>query len=352
MKEYSIQDTNDFMFNTLSEFKNFQLYSGMQVYDILEKNLYEFPKYQTDNLKLSLKKYRIPITTPKGTKPYSKFHIYLKDKTCPQVWHNPKSPKEFSVKAKPGYTPDQGFSTYLNCESHIRNLKTNNFYLYVKFPYQFLRDHIGANVALADTQKYYSAIDTVDELSVRSIIDMHDKYDEIYPEKITYEGKSQSKPPYFFKWRRDMFPYMIYSLSKYGYYNPIMSSKTQVLFYGGTHRLTCGPAVKRDVPYLILLGERFKKQSDLSFITPKIMVGGKEMFFNIDLNRTCINGWYIEEERLRSSNKFHRNDELAPPDNTGKIHLLADKYINTEPDIRLNYTPQTLPIRKEILNLM
>lgn len=336
MKVYKIQDKNDFMFGTLPQFKNFEVYTGMEVYDILEDNIHLLPNFKTKNLTIRKKDYPIPISVPKGFSKYRKLHLTLTNKLDKEVWFNPSSPKQYSLTKKPGYRKEIGFATYLNSEHYIRSMKTNNLYLYFKIPYEFLREHLGYNIAFANIQQYYKAIDTLEEITVTSLIEMQDEYDEIYPDTIAYEGFSTSKAPYSYIWRRDMFPYMVYTLHKYGYYNPIMATKQNVMFFGGTHRLACGPAVKRDVPMLILLPEVAKQRDYHLAVTPACMIEGQEMLFKIYLYEKKIEGWYIHEEEFKTNKSNFRFDEIVPPSTTGIVTSIYRAYRDKEPDILMS----------------
>lgn len=336
MKEYKVRDKNDFMFGTLPQFKNFEVYTGMEIYDILEDNINVLPKFKDRNLSIYKREYSIPIPVPKGFSKYKKFHLALQNKLDEDVWFDPSSPKQYSLVEKPGYRREQGFSTYLNSEHYIRSMKTSNLYLYLKIPYEFLREHLGYNVALANVQQYYQAIDTLDEITIPNIVKMQDEYDEIFPETIKYRGLSTVKAPYSYAWRRDMFPYMIYTLHKYGYYNPVMSSKQHVMFFGGTHRLACGPAVKRDVPYLLLLQENPKQREYELAVTPPCMIGGREMLLKVYIHQKKVEGWYIHEDEFRTDPKLFRVDELTPPTTTGIITSIHRAYQDKEPDILIS----------------
>lgn len=329
---YKIRDTNDFMFGTLPQFKNFEVYTGMEIYDILEDNIDILPMYKTKNLSISKQEYSVPTKLPKGFSKYKKFSLALKNKLDKRVWFNPSSIKQYSLTEKPNYRTEQGFSTTLIAEHYIRSIKTSNLFLFLKIPYEFLRDHLQYNVALANVQQYYQAIDTIEEITVENLIKMQDEYDLIFPDKIAYTGLNENKSSHSFIWRRDMFPYMVYSLSKYGYYNPIISTKQQVAFFGGTHRLTCGPAVKRDVPYLFLLPEALKNYEVLHFITPPCMLGGQEMLLRICMYKKTVEGWYIQEEQFKTSPTEFRLDELAAPTKTTYISVMAKLYANKTPD--------------------
>ena len=336
MKEYKFKDKNDFIFGTLPQFRNFEVYTGMEVYDILEDNIDILPKYKDRNISIFKKEYSVPIPVPKGFKKYRKFHLSLSNRLDEEVWFNPSSPKQHSLTQKPGYRREKGFHTYLNSEHYIRSMKTSNLYLYLKIPYEFLRDHLGYNVALANVQQYYQAIDTLEEITIPNIVKMQDEYDEVFPDTIKYEGHSTVKAPYSYIWRRDMFPYMVYTLYKYGYYNPVMSAKQNVVFFGGTHRLACGPAVKRDVPYLVLLQENRKNPEYELAVTPPCMVDGKEMLLKIHLYEKKIEGWYIKEEQFKTDPKLFRSDELTPPTTSGIVSSIYKVYKDKKPDILIS----------------
>ena len=293
MKTYKISDKNHFLFKSLDVFKNFELYSGLEIYDTLEKNKNVIKYTEVKNLRFEEIPYDVPITRDnRGKITYRKTKLHTKEYDQPFLYHKPTDMNCYSLDEKPGYKRIQGFSSSYVNETYIRSIDTEDFYVYIQLPYRFLREHIGANIANADVQKYFKAIDTLKKITVENLIRMHSEFDEVYPEVSPFTTKQKSeKIPI---WRKDIFPYMVYTLSKYGFYNPIILNKAESIFKDGSHRLTCGAAVKRDVPVLLKILRKDLQYGRSSYVTAPVMLHNRLMLFQVCLIDREVRGWYID----------------------------------------------------------
>lgn len=335
MTTYKSENKNNFLFNTLEVFKNFNLYSGLELYDILEENKEIVKNSKIENLRFQELSYDVPITRLNGKVTYRKTKLNVKESKQTSLYHQPADMNCYSFDTKPGYRPVVGFDVNYVNESYIRKLNTEDFFLYIQLPYKFLRDHLGANIANADTQKYFKAIDTLPEITVENLIKMHDKYDEIFPELSPYTTKRKFEPIPI--WRKDIFPYMVYTLAKYGYYNPIIHTKQESLFKDGSHRLVCGAAVKKDVPVLLKIPRKYIKEGICPYITTPIMVGNRVMVLEVSLNDNNIKGWYVSPKDLPDNGNMNFNQHQLPSTKIIDSHLIDihHKYKSHKPDVVL-----------------
>lgn len=298
MKIYKIKDENRYLNQGLSQLKDFEVYS---LYDIIRFfDNYEFDlttrSKQSDNPYFNLKR---------AVHPYHYIKQFKQPYKYIQMTMQVDKYKAFSRdKGEFSKGPGKTIAAQLRREDSIRTLVYPSHYLYFKIPYEFILDHLERIFCPTDIPKLYEAFKDVDTSIFSNIIDTFEKYDNIFTEIVE---TAKSKKP---KWRFDVFPDMLYSMSKYGLGYPIINPSTSQIFFDGTHRLSCAPIAKIDYPILQYLAPKKNVDEPYYICTPPYFKGGKHLLLDYQIDREYIGGWFISTSLFQGFGVVHEDNRV------------------------------------------
>lgn len=217
-----------------------------------------------------------------------------------EYYSNGNNPQEYS-NTKRDSSDSHRKMFQINCisENYIRQFNSTDIFLYINFPVKFFRDHLERIICNTQMQNFYKAIEENTDFSIKGLINLFEKYDEIFTDTTPYVGKNENKPPYYYRWRRDLFLPMIYSIKQLGYFNPILTRKTGNIFFDGSHRLGVGTGLGFDYPLFIPLDEKLKVDNGIYLLsTAGIFKGEKALLMEVNINTGEIKGWWYTEEDM------------------------------------------------------
>ena len=329
MKIYKIEDNNTpFINKEAFDFKSFDVTSGISVIHSVENNIkyvensniggwmvhksmFGWPKHDVyESLKI-----KMPVLS-----------LYKTDN--PEVYYtNGANPQEYSkIKRDNDDTLHDYFQINCISENYIRQFYGTDTFMYVNFPVQFFRDYLERIICNTQMQNFYQAMSTVTDFSVHSLIDTFNKYDKIYTDTTVYEGANTNKPPYYYRWRRDLFLPMVYSIKQLGYFNPALTRKSGSVFFDGSHRLGVGTGLGFDYPLFIPLDKKLQiDKGKYVLSTVGVFKDETALLMEVDVNEKTIKGWwYTEEDMENYFTRFNYDPNealhLEHPINAKKYH--------------------------------
>lgn len=311
METYKIQQENHFIDKGLPElelFKHYSLYQIIKFFDFYEERL-----VCAESLQDPLITSPITITSQHRNDP-STFRFGLKWKTL--TWNilikdfiKFNRNKGNFVFGK-DYSDSMIHKIPLHREDFIRELKYPSHYIYIKLPHLFLRNHLSTNIGNPHLETFYKVFSKVNCNSYKNIINTFQKNDIKNREKINPYGRDKPKPNLLgassnqklprYRWRADMFPDMLYSVTKYGYGYPVIVSDKNNTLLDGSHRLSVAPIAKKDLPLLLNLQQvdHFSSKQPIHYITPA-WFRHRHLVLDIARNRNFIYGTLMTPEDLK-----------------------------------------------------
>lgn len=318
MKIYKIKDENNYLNQGLSQFKLFEIFS---LYDIIRF----FDNYEYDLTTRSTETQDPYFVLRRGAHPYEYIQKFKQPYKYINMTMKVDTYKKFDRnKGEFSKAIAKSITAQLRREDSIRTLVYPSHYIYFKIPYEFIKENMERIFCPTDLPKLYSAFENVTIENFSSIINTFDKYDKIHLEK--FNGTKSKK----FIWRFDIFPDMLYSMSKYGLGYPLINPSTDQLLFDGTHRLACAPLAKIDYPVLQYIPPSADLASPYYICTPPFFKGGNHAVFDIQVGRKSIGGWFISTSLLQEFGRVHADNrvQIAQPEvfNNFTSKLAASEY--------------------------
>lgn len=310
METYKIQQENHFLDQGLPElelYKHYSLYQLIRYFDFYEERLVTAESLQHPEL-------IAPVTVTSAIKndPSSRrFGLkwkYLIWKILVKNWVKFDRAKGNFVFEKE-YENDSTIQVNLAREDFIRELDYPSHYIYIKIPHQFLKNHLSTNIGNPNLDTFYKAFSKVNCNNFSSIVSTFQKTDIKNREKINPYGRNKPKPNLLgidpgqklprYKWRSDMFPDMIHSISKYGYGYPVIIAAKNNALLDGSHRMSVAPVVKKDLPVLLNLqeSEHFDTGTPIHYITPG-WFRSRHLVLEVTRGKKYTGGYLLSSEEL------------------------------------------------------
>lgn len=310
METYKIQEENHFLDKGLPElelFKHYSLYQLIKYFDFYEERLITAESLQDPDV-------IAPVTVTSSLKndpSTSRFglkwkHIMWKIKIKDYVYFD--RVKGNFVFAKE-YESDSTIRVDLHREDFIRELQYPSHYIYIKIPHKFLKNHLSTNIGNPDLQTFYKVFNKVNCNNFTNIVSTFQKNDIKNREKLNPYGRGKAKPNLLginpnqkmprYKWRADMFPDMIHSMSKFGYGYPVIIADKNNALLDGSHRMSVAPVVHKDLPVLLNLqqSENYDTGTPIYYITPA-WFRSRHLVLEIVRGRKFIGGYLCTVEEL------------------------------------------------------
>lgn len=314
MKHYKITDSNTKFIRPESfKYKSFDVLTGNSIIHSIEKNLENthsegIPGWNSVVSMFGWPKHDVNQTLGVEMPVLS----LIKPSIESTFYSNSQNPQEYSnVRRDENDTTRDVFQ--INCinEDNIRQFYGTDIFLYINFPVQFFREYLERIICNTQLRYFYDAIDKLEDFSIKGLIDFFNHYDKVHTDIAEYNGKSQSKPPFFYRWRRDLFLPMLYSIKELGYYNPVITKKLGSLFFDGSHRLGVGTALGYDYPLFVPLDSKLKVEDGVYVgSTPGMFLGESALLLEFDVNTKCIKGWWYDKEDIKENfSRFNYDPE-------------------------------------------
>jgi hypothetical protein len=303
MEVYKIQEKNPFMADSLNEFKEFEIYSLYQIiryFDFHEERLLTYPfEGKMGRAGVSLGG---DVIHEAHLKPFRKqdkrinFRLKMND-------FNKFDRTQGNFKVDSNDVKGAGYLAFnLYREDLIRRLKYPSYYVYFKIPYQFIRNQLKTIICKTDLHSFYKLFDQIDATDYNQIVDGFRVGDIKFPSKIIEkkaktltggESLKTMKAPRF-KWRADMFPDMLHTVSTFGYAYPTIQTGTTMLF-DGSHRLSVAPVAKLDYPVLLELDPKtYEEGAPIIVDTPGWFSGNRHLSLIINSKENYVGGFLLD----------------------------------------------------------
>ncbi|MAH08020.1 hypothetical protein CMI38_07270 [Candidatus Pacearchaeota archaeon] len=289
MKTYRSENNIRMMTDTFDNLKPFDLINGWDLIDLynqVNKSVSDF--IDVDNITY-INKDNISFSENENEKPY----IHLQCEKDKIYYKNIFNSKQLSIKEETGYIKEYGYSSTLRSDIFFKDVFTNQVYLYLSIPCDFINNHMFKSHGggkLDIVRKYVDIVNKSDDKWIPSnYIKIMDEFDDKYPKMTKYLGRAE-KPPYFYEWRQDFILFLYLTIREYGVFNPVISTSYSILFDSGSHRLSTIPMIGYDIPMFIPAVERGNL---LYLLTPRwfsLDDGKKFISFGVEIN--------IEKQRM------------------------------------------------------
>lgn len=337
MKTYKLNTNNTpFISKSSFNFNNFEMFSGVDLCRILEQNYNTVLNTTFDEWDVTGSTFGFPKANYTADYGVSMEVLTFQDRSNIPIYSDSTLPMQYSLTQRSSAdTKYESITLSLNSEHYIRSFMTSDIFTYVNIPNKFLRDTLERIICNTDTQNFFSAIDTLESLTLHNLIDLYNKFDTVFTSKAKYFGKSEIKPPYYMKWRRDLFLPMVYSMSKLGYYNPVITKKHGSIFFDGSHRLGVGAALGFDYPILLPLSEKTKISDNTYVISTAGMFRNEtSILFEIDIVSKQMRGWEYSGEQMKTEfvRANYQDDEVLVLKQPAKISEYYKEFIKRDPD--------------------
>lgn len=338
MKVYKITDRNTpYIHQSAFPFKSFEVTSGNAISKAIEYNIDSLYETGVEGWRLTKSQFGWPKGSYHRVFGLKMDVLTFQENVAQNYYYDSSNPKQYSKFKR---TEKDQYREFFNFtgknENNIRVFNSTDVFTYINFPNSFLKENLSRIICNANTQNFFKALEGYSATTVHDLIDLYDKYDDVYTDIEKYDGPNDSKPPYYYLWRRDLFFYMTYSLSKLGYYNPAISKKTGSLFFDGSHRLGVGTGLGLDYPIFIFLNDK-NKISDGVYctVTAGVCLNETPLLLEVNIPTKKIRGWEFSKEQIAEyCARFHNDPTqvyiLKEP---GKVKKYYQEFVQREPDI-------------------
>jgi len=315
MKTYYSNQAH-FMGDGLEELDNFNIYGGTDLIEMLHTNVTTvIDASTTPNIDYNLEKSRYKAENDNQKQTSSSKFTQLTIETPPtskEFYYNQGDIRLYSLtpiakdvnNLRNTWKPKNTISSKLIKESTIRDISTIDSFVYFTFPHKFINENLSQTLASTDlenTRLWYDLIKH--NLTIENMIKAKDIVDSIHSKTKKHpNGGNEYTPVDIYKWRFDLSFGMVYSIKKYGYYNPVINSSRQ-MFFDGTHRLGYGAMVEKDVPYLQILphSKDIKPNDSFFTFTPPFFRNNEHAIFLFDIKNKKIQVYFIKTNILKKS---------------------------------------------------
>lgn len=285
-----------FMSDSFSELNNFELYAGMDVINMIHDN--KMSVNNTTNKPYNTCLQKGPMERNFINKDNMKY-ITFEEVVDGGYYKNESVKNKYSISNKPNYRCEDNILCNLIDETYIRNVSTTAVYMYISIPYKFINDNLISTIGKTDLRKARIWFDSIEEGNgIRDMIEKINIGDDLFPDTIPYNGTVKKKPKEFYKWRADMDLGLVYSINKYGYYNPVINVTEDVIFFDGTHRIAYGAMTGKSVPFIQKMPVKNGKVSDVILLSPPFFRDNSCAVFLFSKDTESVKVWFLSGDEL------------------------------------------------------
>lgn len=303
----------DFISDGFEKLYYFKIYNGTDLIETIHDNVSNLTESSTKDLKeYQLEKYQGSAENDyNSSSKFSQLGIVSPKEDV--YYYNEGDMQSYSLKPivsgsirKKTWKSSDTLTSRLIKESTIRDISTIDSFVYFTFPYHFVNENLSKTLGstnLEATRIWYNFIRH--NMTIGNMIMAKDIVDKSHPTTIKHpNGGNEYTPKDIYQWRFDLSFSMVYTIKKYGYYNPIINSGLQ-MFYDGTHRLAYGSMVEKDVPYLQAIPQKkeynYLTSKEFFTITPPFFRNNEHAIFLFNLTTKKIKVYFIKTNVMKTS---------------------------------------------------